>query len=75
MVLSAETLSIAMLATLVFAPLVDISVCHSPWPPSARHSACSVVPEFTKFGEGGFDLSSLGGLTKRRVAPWPWRLE
>lgn len=31
------------------------------------HAAEAVVGFFTKFGDGGFDLSPLGGLTKRRV--------
>lgn len=31
------------------------------------HSAEAVMGFFTKFGDGGFDLSPLGGLTKRRV--------
>jgi NAD+ synthase len=31
------------------------------------HAAEAVMGFFTKFGDGGFDLSPLGGLTKRRV--------
>lgn len=31
------------------------------------HAAEGVMGFFTKFGDGGFDLSPLGGLTKRRV--------
>jgi len=31
------------------------------------HAAEEVMGFFTKFGDGGFDLSPLGGLTKRRV--------
>lgn len=31
------------------------------------HAAEAVMGVFTKFGDGGFDLSPLGGLTKRRV--------
>ncbi|MDO8333021.1 MAG: ammonia-dependent NAD(+) synthetase [Pseudomonas sp.] len=31
------------------------------------HAAEAIMGFFTKFGDGGFDLSPLGGLTKRRV--------
>lgn len=31
------------------------------------HAAEAVMGFFTKFGDGGFDLSPLGGLTKRRI--------